>query len=57
MEVEQEDHLVEGQETLVTCTVEGGRPPPEIGFMLMEDQENKIEVSSLMISYRHLFSF
>lgn len=42
--VEQADHLVEDQETLVTCRVEGGQPRPQIGFMLMEDQQNKIEV-------------
>ena len=44
--VEQEDHLVEDQDTLVTCRVEGGQPRPQIGFMLMEDQQNKIEVST-----------
>ena len=43
--VEQEDNLVEDQDTLVTCRVEGGQPRPQIGFMLMEDQQNKIEVS------------
>merc|ERR1719433_2606235 len=34
--------VVEEQETLVTCRVEGGQPRPQIGFMLMEDQQNKI---------------
>ena len=44
--LEQEDHLVEDQETSVTCRVEGGQPRPEIGFMLMADEQTKIEVSS-----------
>ena len=44
--LEQEDHLVEDQDITVTCSVEGGKPRPVIGFMLMEDQQNKIEVSS-----------
>ena len=44
--VEQEEHLVEDQDITVTCRVEGGKPRPLIGFMLMEDQQTKIEVSS-----------
>ena len=46
VEVVVEDNLVEDQDTLVTCRVEGGQPRPQIGFMLMEDQQNKIEVST-----------
>ena len=42
--LEQEDHLVEEQDITVNCRVEGGKPRPQIGFMLMEDQDNKIEV-------------
>ena len=44
--VEQEDHLVEDQDITVTCRVEGGKPRPLIGFVLMKDQQTKIEVSS-----------
>ena len=47
--LEQEDHLVEDQETSVTCRVEGGQPRPEIGFMLMADEQTKIEVRSPLI--------
>ena len=49
--LEQEDHLVEDQETSVTCRVEGGQPRPEIGFMLMGDEQTKIEVSSQASSH------
>ena len=47
--LEQEDHLVEDQETSVTCRVEGGQPRPEIGFMLMADEQTKIEVMPPLI--------
>ena len=35
--------VVSGQDTLATCTVQGGRPTPEVVFMLMEGVE-EVEV-------------
>ena len=41
--VSDDGGVVSGQDTLVTCTVQGGRPTPEVVFMLMEGVE-EVEV-------------
>ena len=41
--VSDDGGVVSGQDTLATCTVQGGRPTPEVVFMLMEGVE-EVEV-------------
>ena len=42
--------VVSGQDTPVTCTLQGGRPRPEVVFMLMEEDQ-EVEVSEDLLAH------